>query len=565
MSILQGWHRGERLVRQKLGYDKIPSTAYLYTSIQGDMPEQHSTFYSTRLPFLPACTLGPDGRPWGSILAGKDGDLAFISHPRYNTLTMEAKLWDGEPFLQNAKNHEEDVMLIAGIGVELSTRRRNKFAGYITKLKIEGGIANIELFVNEAIGNCPKYITLRELTPHPNTSPVVVNDKKDLAKEERLSEEAIQLILESDTVFFGTSYVASKQEEQAYPSHVGMNHRGGRPGFIRVKPSDGRTVILPDYSGNRIMTSLGNVEATPLASLTFISFVTGDILYLTGKARNVYGDEARSIMPLQDTFTEVFVTGYVHVRDAFPARQRPGYTIQPSPYSPPIRLLTEENPQSKIFSTSEQPKALLVSIKIHSPTLATFEWEVPTPVHIRPGQAAILGFMPLLGSRQYQYMAPQKPSAVNDDFIRTWTVSSAHEGEGGTRRFALTMREKPGGTVTGALFTIARRLAQLKPEALVDSSVLGLRVDLVGISGDFVLPTPAASGSRTSPSLLWVAGGIGITPFLSMLAALSNKKTVSRRRSPSCYRLANRRSCFCSSAIRSNQANVRVPRSRFTS
>jgi len=46
------------------------------------------------------------------------------------------------------------------------------------------------------------------------------------------------------------------------------------------------------------MTCLGNVEATPLTSLTFASFKTGDILYLTGNARNLYGVEAQVIMPL---------------------------------------------------------------------------------------------------------------------------------------------------------------------------------------------------------------------------------------------------------------------------
>lgn len=67
--------------------------------------------------------------------------------------------------------------------------------------------------------------------------------------EDRLPEEAISLILKSDTVFFGTTYEARKEDAVKFPSHVGMNQRGGRAGFIRVLPSDGRTVILPDYSG----------------------------------------------------------------------------------------------------------------------------------------------------------------------------------------------------------------------------------------------------------------------------------------------------------------------------
>jgi hypothetical protein len=65
--------------------------------------------------------------------------------------------------------------------------------------------------------------------------------------------EAIAFILESDTVWLGTTHAAA-EEAQLHPSHLGMNHRGGRPGFIRVKPSDGRTVVLPDFSGSSVIT-----------------------------------------------------------------------------------------------------------------------------------------------------------------------------------------------------------------------------------------------------------------------------------------------------------------------
>ena len=82
------------------------------------------------------------------------------------------------------------------------------------------------------------------------TAPIVAEDRPKLQVTDRLSDAAIAFILESDTVFFGTTYAASKEESGLYPSHLGMNHRGGRPGFIRVKPSDGRTIYLPDFSGN---------------------------------------------------------------------------------------------------------------------------------------------------------------------------------------------------------------------------------------------------------------------------------------------------------------------------
>lgn len=86
---------------------------------------------------------------------------------------------------------------------------------------------------------------------------------------------------------------------------------------------------LDCFAGNRFMTSLGNIEATPLASLTFIDFVTGDILYLTGLAQNFFGSAARNIMPFQNALTTVHVSGYILVHDALPLRQRKGTSPQP--------------------------------------------------------------------------------------------------------------------------------------------------------------------------------------------------------------------------------------------
>ena len=70
-----------------------------------------------------------------------------------------------------------------------------------------------------------------------------------MSPEDRLPDDMIELILNSDTVFLGTSYDAAESDKDRYPSHVGMNVRSGRPGLVRVRPSDGRTLVLPDYSG----------------------------------------------------------------------------------------------------------------------------------------------------------------------------------------------------------------------------------------------------------------------------------------------------------------------------
>ncbi|EMD40144.1 hypothetical protein CERSUDRAFT_104002 [Gelatoporia subvermispora B] len=523
MSVgIQGWHWGEVTMHEKLKVDA--SVSQLWTLVRPEMPLEHRIFHASRplLPFISVTTLDEQGRPWSSLITGppEDPTKPYVKSPTETQLKWDVQCWEGDPFFENMKLFPERKVNVAGLGISFANRRRNKFAGHVTKCEIDGRNVRFQLEVNQAIGNCPKYINIRDLVPCTEPSPEVVYKVPQLSGTDVLPDELVELITSSDTVFIGSSYKANKRDEAKFPSHVGDNARGGRAGFIRVR-NDHKTIIVPDFSGNRLLSSLGNIETTPVASLTFVDFETGDILYVTGAARNIVGPEAQAIMPRQNVLTAVAVTGYVFVRDALPVRQRPGTEVERSPYSPPVRLLAEEDVSgSKYFD--EDVSATLTSIDIHSRDLATFCWETSQVVHIKPGQTAILDFTPLLGAQKYQHMAALNPSSVNDDRIRTWTVSSAHLSPDGTKTFALTMREKPGGAVTGALFTIARKLQQTRPDLLSDSRPMEVTVKLVGIGGEFALEIPR---SRDVPvdipkQMLWVAGGIGLTPFISMLGAL---------------------------------------------
>ncbi|KAI0040826.1 hypothetical protein FA95DRAFT_1683589 [Auriscalpium vulgare] len=532
---LQGWHRGELAIQRKLAYDNAMSMAWMY--IQDFMDGQDRTFHTTRLPFIPVTTLDSQGRPWASILAGASGKPGFVSSPGHTELRIRPKVWEGEPLVANLRSWEErkklperlgapEKFLAAGIGIEFSTRRRNKFAGWITQAQKQGDEEyDLQFHVNQAIGNCPKYINVRDLIPYLDAHAEVVYSNMDIRVP--LPDEVISMIHEADTAFLGTSYKARPEDEMRFPSHAGMNQRGGRPGFVRVLPSDKRTIVLPDFSGNRFMTSLGNIETTPLAALTITSFTTGAILYLTGRAQTLVGPPALKIMPRQDVLTTIEVTGAVLVRNALPVRQRPGSKVEPSPYSPLVKLLAEEltvAPGTRLLG--EDVQVQLRSVELHSPTLATFRWNLlgsGPGLQIQPGQAAILNLAPLLGKPAYQHMAPMRPSSINDDRVRTWTISSAHvdptDQRDGTRSFNLTMRLKPGGYVTGALFAIAGKLEQHRADLLEDTRELGIDLPLVGVAGDFTLPSQEALSS-SGARFLWIAGGIGVTPFLSMLQGL---------------------------------------------
>ncbi len=65
-----------------------------------------------------------------------------------------------------------------------------------------------------------------------------------------------------------------------------VNILGGRLKFIRVRPSDERTLVVPDFYGNCVMAILGDIEAMPLL-LSLISLATGDILLLPVGPNNV--------------------------------------------------------------------------------------------------------------------------------------------------------------------------------------------------------------------------------------------------------------------------------------
>ncbi|MER6993634.1 pyridoxamine 5'-phosphate oxidase family protein [Saccharopolyspora hirsuta] len=72
--------------------------------------------------------------------------------------------------------------------------------------------------------------------------------------------------------------------------------RAGPPGFIEVL--DDRHVCYPEYRGNGVMASLGNISENPHVGILLVDFVTDLIgLHLNGKARIVEDADLRAIHP----------------------------------------------------------------------------------------------------------------------------------------------------------------------------------------------------------------------------------------------------------------------------
>jgi hypothetical protein len=69
---------------------------------------------------------------------------------------MQAMVWDGDLLKANVEYHthlgSRRKMLIAGIGMEFSTRRGNEFAESVEAIGKQGCLLDICTTVNEAIG-----------------------------------------------------------------------------------------------------------------------------------------------------------------------------------------------------------------------------------------------------------------------------------------------------------------------------------------------------------------------------------------------------------------------------
>jgi hypothetical protein len=150
------------------------------------------------------------------------------------------------------------------LAIELATRRRLRVNGTLERVDQDG----LVLAVREAYPNCPKYIQRRTLTWHDNHS----SEALEIATEgTRLSAEAERLLGAVDTLF-----ITSAEKQRG----VDVSHRGGHAGFIQRLT--GSAIRIPDYSGNSMFNTFGNLLTDPRAGVTAMDFAGGRALQMTG-------------------------------------------------------------------------------------------------------------------------------------------------------------------------------------------------------------------------------------------------------------------------------------------
>lgn len=204
------------------------------------------------------------GRLWVTPLTGPPGFLDVTSP---TTLEVGAALPAGDPL--HGLSADQQVGLVV---VEFAARRRVRVNGTL----IQAGHGRLVIKSEQAYGNC-QYIKQRVLIPEYLDQAGTGHVRPDSV----LAAKDIELIRGADTFFLGTTHPERGSD---------TSHRGGPPGFVRV---DGDQLWWPDYAGNNMFNSFGNLAIDPETALLFLDFATGRTLQLSGAGEIEWGEPGR--------------------------------------------------------------------------------------------------------------------------------------------------------------------------------------------------------------------------------------------------------------------------------
>lgn len=239
------YHAGELAVQRRAG---VGEQAYVAESA---MPPVARDFLAEQ-PWIALGAQDEQGRVWASLRYGAPG---FITTPAPDVVRVAGAPPVGDP-LADAPDGP-----VGGLALEPSTRRRMRLNGEAVS-DAEGTTIRLE----QVYSNCPKYIATRAVEA------VVPRPVPVRAVSDALDGGAATLLAAADTAFVATRG----------PDGFDVSHRGGRPGFLDVV--DDHTLVWPDYQGNRMFNTLGNLAVDGGCGVTVVDPEDGTTLYVSGVA-----------------------------------------------------------------------------------------------------------------------------------------------------------------------------------------------------------------------------------------------------------------------------------------
>jgi uncharacterized protein len=252
------YHEGEVAVQTRAGV--LEMATRVAKSIRSTIPLAAQEFLSSQ-PIAVIASVDQNKKVWASLLAGQPGFIRTIDE---RTVAIQATPTHGDPFSENILHNNQVGMIV----IEFATRRRMRLNG-IAKITADGAI---QIHAEQVFSNCPKYIQARTWEPK-----LELKQNSSVHHSAEFSDHQQNWIEHADTFF-----IASHHQDAG----ADASHRGGNPGFIKV--IDKNTLTFPDYSGNTMFQTLGNISVNPNCGLLFIDFDSGSTLQITGTAKIIW-------------------------------------------------------------------------------------------------------------------------------------------------------------------------------------------------------------------------------------------------------------------------------------
>ena len=249
-----GFHSGELAAQRKAGVEA--EAARLRPMMAPGELRGGAPAFLAHASFAAVTARDGDGRLWTSPLIGPPGFLAATTPTR---LSLRNVLPVGDPLHGLPEGQPVGIVVM-----EFAAKRRVRING--TLAATDGGMLQVD--VSQAYGNCPQYIHPRRISTESDVPAI----DSDIERGASLGADDIAQIRSADTFFLGTTHPERGND---------ASHRGGPAGFVHA---DHNTVEWPDFPGNNMFNSFGNLEIDPTAALLFIDFESGRTLQLSGRA-----------------------------------------------------------------------------------------------------------------------------------------------------------------------------------------------------------------------------------------------------------------------------------------
>lgn len=278
------YHPGELAVQRRLCQSDI--AARLSRMVRDEIPDAAAEFLADQ-PMVVLAAADDSGRIWTGLVTGPPG---FV-HVTDEQIAVDALPVTGDPLREVLTGQTHRVGMIA---VQPQTRRRMRVNG----VAVPTG-AGLLIRPDQVYSNCPKYISRRHIE-----GVVSAPDRHVRHHGDTLDARAQQIIAAADTFFIGSADTEGNTD---------ASHRGGNPGFLQVlSPTRLR---WPDYRGNSMFMTLGNISANPRAGLLIPDWDTGTTLQLTGTAEIIWQSEPDAQCSIEFTVDEVLeLTGVSPLR-----------------------------------------------------------------------------------------------------------------------------------------------------------------------------------------------------------------------------------------------------------